>query len=1312
MLLYHNLYIDNRKAVGANKSHGFMSGGIIDCPLGSPAHPKIFEDKCVLIAIVLGILKNLNPTEFQIVRKLFYKHSSKKQKNQSAAILEDAFESICKMCEFAREGPYVLEDLLPKIATIFNIQIHVIRSMEGSCADLLSFPSVLSYEKPRIYLYLISNTHIVFIENLKAFFRYHKKIVCFDCKRFFGYFYRLTHRCQKQNTCFNCDGIIQTNGTFLQTDELSKFCDSKLVQNHITKFNCQNCNLTFETSLCYNNHQIQCVKNTKGWKCLACGIFQTGSSKAVCEQLQREHKCGEIKRRCEFCFVLKETNHICKVRSKIPHTIWPNLAFLSMKHKNTGNGNCQNCYTLRKNYVDANDISFAELFVDINFKNLVCDNHQNISVELEPNIICVIYETARHIFTEKIFLDDDLPHLTISPNNFTFLYSITPKPFSMISLKQKRTAQKVTPGFQRKLENEFNTEKKPSLSKFMLFICNSNFSNYTFLVSENNTMLSVLHSFLQIGIKPDIIQQGNIINYLEINCLQIRFLSIHCYLKGSIYEMANQYNVVHNKNYFPDNWNCPAKYHYYGKVPKLSDFFSYSDNAKERYFKTEFYNTLYDPWSMSQALSNSLQNDTFIFAQCTLSFLQQTFELQALITEYTKKQVGEIHPFGWRISSLSSFTYAVFGLFYMNNLDIYSVMNPYTGGQSQVSQGEYEWLTWLNWKNYNFDIKHAFNTFEGQVKFGKRAVDGYSATQKTIFQYQGCEFHYHDPKDCLDPKNKKRTVNSTNCVSKKLSDLKVSHDLEKEYFLKHFPYQIKNVTYKYSCKWNEFKKLNPTEIETMWMACNLQPKRPLIRLVPRATLRGGFIEQYRLKFTQNDFPNWTINFADVNSLYSHIAIHNNFPVGKYKILLEEHQFKNDITFSNDQFWYKGQSMQGDAAHVTILAPTTLHKPFLGYRLNDEYNFLALCKKCVTEKRAFQCTHIKPSSRAFTSCYQVTDLAKAVKLGYEITDWYELHHYEQREPILKEFIQILGIEKIKNSNIFDNTCDIENVCQIINSKMDLPLELSIKNQMYLSNPAQKQLYKDMMNSFFGRFAMHTNFRHHYFCRNLFELQRLACKENCEIVDILPISDNICEIELIEPTKIKPNQDGCLYITSEINALARKYIYEKMELIESVQGIVIGVDTDAIIYALPPGVPDVLSYSEAFGDFKHVLGTNSKISSFYSLGPRNYSITYKDTDGENEKHLIKVKGLCTTSVNNSEMLSENTYSKFLERRFQNEFENIYLPQMRKKFDKQQKHFFEILTHFEFGNEIHTKRYVRKCDNLFVTYPYGLKCINLQV
>ena len=1259
----------------------------------------------------MGILKQLNPCSFEDVKKLFYYKTSKKNKDKAVEILNDALISMCQTCDINPQGPYFLEDVLPKIAEVFNIQIHVIRSMEGSKTNIASFPEIPSYEKPRIYLYLISNLHVVMIDSLKTFFRYNQKIVCFDCKRFFGHYMRLTHRCFKQKTCFNCNGIIQTENTFVQDNELFKFCDSHLPNNKIDDFICPNCNLTFNSHVCYANHELLCSSNNKGWKCLQCGIFQTATSKQMCEQLQKEHKCGEIKRRCEFCFVPKENNHICKVKPKIPHTIWPNLGFLSMKFKNTSNGNCQNCYNLRKQYKDLKNLSFAQLFHDQNYKKLVCENHTNLTTELEPNLICLIFESHRFHFQEKIFSDDALPLVNVVENDFKFTYSPSPKPMTSKSLKQKRCSQKVTPSFESNLQRQFNTDYKPALAKFALFICQENFKNYTFIVSNNNTMLAVLQMFLRLGIVPEYsIQHGYAINYLEISCLQIRFIYVGCYLKGSIYEMAQQYNVKHKEVYFPDSWNVAEKYGYEGKVPHLNTFFSYNDTSKERNAKIKFYNTLSDNWKLSDALAEHLQNDTFVLANSVLSFIYQSLELQILIKQISGKQVGEIHPFGWRISSLSSFTYSVYCLFYMNDFNIYSVMNPYTGGKTFTSQGEYEWLTWLNWKNYNLNIKHAFNTFEGQVCFGKRHVDGYSAVNKTVYQYQGCEFHYHDPKECTDPKNKLRTLNSTNCVNKSLLELKASHDLEKELFLKNFPFHIKNIVYQYSCQWHDFKKSNPTEIETMWTSCNLQVNRPLIRLVPRATLRGGFIEQYCLKFTEKDFPGWTIHFADVNSLYSHIAIHNNFPVEKYTILLQEDNFQKDITFLNGQFWYKGQSMQGDAAQVTIIAPTSLDKPFLGYRLNDEYNFYALCKKCVTEKRSAHCPHLKPSSRAFTSCYQVTDLAKAVSLGYIISDWYELHHYEQRKPILKEFVQILGVQKLKNSNIFDNCLDLESICQNINDKMNLPPPLQIKNQPYVSNPAQKQLFKDMMNSFFGRFALHSNFTHHYFCRNLFELQKLACKENCEVVDIMPISDDICEIEIIEPTKIKPNTDGSLYITSEINALARKFIYEKIELIESVKGIVIGVDTDAIVYALPPGVSDVLCYSDAFGDFKKVLGPSSKISSFYSLGPRNYSITYTDEEGL-EKHLIKVKGLCTTSVNNAAMLSENTYVEFLEKRFQNEFDHIYLPQMRKKFDKHKKQFHEILTHFEFGNEIHTKRYVLNCDNVYLTHPYGYKFLNVS-
>ncbi len=50
---------------------------------------------------------------------------------------------------------------------------------------------------------------------------------------------------------------------------------------------------------------------------------------------------------------------------------------------------------------------------------------------------------------------------------------------------------------------------------------------------------------------------------------------------------------------------------------------------------------------------------------------------------------------------------------------------------------------------------------------------------------------------------------------------------------------------------------------------------------------------------------------------------------------------------------------------------------------------------------------------------------------------------------------------------------------------LPTEISSWLTCMLLNLLQKELYKLMLNSFYGRFALHTNFTHHYFCRTLAE-----------------------------------------------------------------------------------------------------------------------------------------------------------------------------------------------------------------------------------
>ena len=93
-------------------------------------------------------------------------------------------------------------------------------------------------------------------------------------------------------------------------------------------------------------------------------------------------------------------------------------------------------------------------------------------------------------------------------------------------------------------------------------------------------------------------------------------------------------------------------------------------------------------------------------------------------------------------------------------------------------------------------------------------------------------------------------------------------------------------------------------------------------MIPRICIRSGFLETYILRWRQIDFPNETFYHSDCNGLYPHICLTNEFPVGKYEVLLTTDLIDN-ITFNLGQHFYKGQSLSGSAAHVRILAPTNL-----------------------------------------------------------------------------------------------------------------------------------------------------------------------------------------------------------------------------------------------------------------------------------------------------------------------------------------------------------------------------------------------------
>jgi len=204
--------------------------------------------------------------------------------------------------------------------------------------------------------------------------------------------------------------------------------------------------------------------------------------------------------------------------------------------------------------------------------------------------------------------------------------------------------------------------------------------------------LPLLEGFVQLELIPSVIQKGNKIQIIDLPSLKIRFLSAAAYLQGSIYDMAAQYQIQSIQHFFPDSWNQKENYNYNGKIPELNDFFSFTDTPAERIKIKNWYETQSSHWILKQELIETLENETLAFTKSMLCFLKQSFELQDKLGSIVSEIPSAIHPFGWNVSSLSNFTYAVYCFYYMNKYEVFSVMNPYSNSASQSSAGEYEYI--------------------------------------------------------------------------------------------------------------------------------------------------------------------------------------------------------------------------------------------------------------------------------------------------------------------------------------------------------------------------------------------------------------------------------------------------------------------------------------------------------------------------------------------------------------------------------------------------------------------------------------------
>jgi len=446
-----------------------------------------------------------------------------------------------------------------------------------------------------------------------------------------------------------------------------------------------------------------------------------------------------------------------------------------------------------------------------------------------------------------------------------------------------------------------------------------------------------------------------------------------------------------------------------------------------------------------------------------------------------------------------------------------------SGNFVNTSRGELEFACYKEFKEPQKKWISYFNNPDGQKSFNNYKVDLWSPDGE-VYQFYGCEFHYHLPPKCTI--NVGKNEKSENCKKISYLELKKRDEKTKNEILEKFSHEVFSFKTMFECEWkNEKKKMDYRDFQRQ---NEHFLKRPLNRLVPRTSVRSGLSDVYYLRWEKSLFPDEEFIYSDVQGLYSKAAIDNEFPIGQYDIFLGL-DLTSKISFRNGYHYYLDKKLVCGSAFVKVQAPSTLFRPFLQFRVKDQYNFLALCQACCMSKSK-KCSHFKLN--CFESTWMFSDLRKATSLGYKILAWYEIHYFSNTAPILKEYSQILYSEKIKNSGFPSNivtTADKLNYCNEINLKLQLPNAFKLTPENVTSNQALRQLAKSQLNNLYGKFCQNSNQTETIFVKNQFSLEELFRTK--KILDVINVLEETIQVEA-EHIHRKPQPKSNMYIGAQI------------------------------------------------------------------------------------------------------------------------------------------------------------------------------------
>ena len=803
----------------------------------------------------------------------------------------------------------------------------------------------------------------------------------------------------------------------------------------------------------------------------------------------------------------------------------------------------------------------------------------------------------------------------------------------------------------------------------------------------------LLNAFVRNGFCPTIVRDGRKIKLMEIKHLGLRFLTSNAYFNNSNeYELANQYGVKFQQVFFPNKFCTIENFDYDGEVPTLQFFLSSLDSKEEKKLKTEYVSDLNKidyKWNFKKELEQFCEQKLFLLTCACLKFIKDSIEFQLELKNTDFPSLTLIHPFGFPLCTLSGFVYKLYKVLILNNFPMYIVKNEFGISTRNVSLIEYEWVSMMEHFFPEKELISAFNNNLGQKYFKEAVPDLYSPITKQAFFFHGCVFHGHFDNCSINPNAGKDTLTP---FGKTYEQINTEDSVKLANLLANNSDNVNEIIIQWECRYRQLK--TSQEIQT-FLTDNFKP-HPLYRLKPRTCVRGSFFDNYALCWSKEEFPNENMYFLDINGLYSYCAIKYKYMIGKYKTLIGKDL--TNLSLNNNQFFYNNRRLMGSIL-LTILPPKNLFHPFLMYRNKKGKTINTLCAACCeTENKV--CKH-SDKQRALTSTYMISEIEFALTLNYKILNIHECHIYEESDYILRDFVKILNFFKTKYSNLKKNS-DLTNgdYLDFLNNEMELKEPFLLSERNVSPNVQKRTFYKLMANALFGKFQQKNNKNQLLFVNKHADLENIYNSGN-EILDLFCINDKICQVEVTPNVlKLPPNKKGNCYIGAQITAYARQTIYSHLLTLSSIGSFIYQIDCDSLLFSLPLNQKIPLKISDAVGHFKHEI--SGEILNYYSLGPKNYTITFKNNS--KIETISRVRGLSLNNSLNEVNLNSDLFKYYINQFLNKNSEKCVLNQFRKKGNFKRLKIESNLERITFSNELVKRRTVNAKTKNYATYPLG--------